>query len=59
MLVDATYRWIYSRAQEVAVLYACGQADDIMIEHWAQHLTDQIRKLNEGGLLSLIQLPLS
>lgn len=57
MLVDETYRWLYWRAQEAAYLHLFGQTSYDIVQSYAGHLTDQIRKLNEGGLLKLAKLP--
>jgi hypothetical protein len=57
MLVDQTYWWLYWRAQEAAYLNLFGQTEYYIVEKYAGHLTDQIRKLNEGGLLKLANLP--
>ena len=31
--------------------------DDGLIDRWSDHLVGQIRKLNEGNLLSLVNMP--
>lgn len=57
MLVDGVYWWLYRKAQETGYLHLYGQTEYYLVENYANHLTDQIKKLHEGGLLKLAALP--
>ena len=56
MKVDDTYWYLRRRANEAAYLHMQNGCEEKYVDNLIGHLTDQIQKLNAGGLLELANM---
>jgi len=57
MQVDSLYWYLRKRANEVAYFHSQSGREEQLVDKFAGHIVDEIKKLNEGKLLALIDMP--